>query len=150
MVFPEVALQSGENVLTVKGNGAEDTISLYGVEEHDAAYDLPDLLSAMQVGNWFVEQDEQEDYGEDGYHSEMKMSEMLKNERCMELVKGWAMSLTRLDIGTRFKFVSMLISYRDNENYKDWRLRDTQTCRTNMIEEDYEALNKLLRSVKRV
>ena len=150
VVFPEVALQSGENVLTVKGNGAEDTISLYGVEEHDAAYDLPDLLSAMQVGNWFVEQDEQEDYGEDGYHSEMKMSEMLKNERCMELVKGWAMSLTRLDIGTRFKFVSMLISYRDNENYKDWRLRDTQTCRTNMIEEDYEALNKLLRSVKRV
>lgn len=77
-VFQEVALCEGENTLTAKVNGAEDTISLWGVAEHDTSYDLPDLISAMQVGNWFAEQDEQEDYGDEGFNSEVQLKELLR------------------------------------------------------------------------
>ncbi len=149
VVFTEVALQQGENVLTAKVPGAEDTISLWGVAEHDTSYDLPDLLAAMQVGNWFVEQDEQEDYGENGYHSDLTMLELLSNPRCMEIVRGWVMALTRVDLSMRFKFVSMLTAFRDSENYNTKRLKDMQTCKTYMLPEDYEVLDKMLRGVKR-
>ena len=147
-VFADVALRDGENSLTAKVSGAEDTISLWGVAEHDASYDLPDLLAAMQVGNWFVEQDEQEDYGDEAYNSEMQMKDLLGNDRCMEIVRGWVMSM-KFDLSARFKFVSMMTAYRDNGNYNTRRLRDMMTCKTYMKEEDYANLNKLLRGVKR-
>ena len=148
-VFAEVALKEGENTLTAKVPGAEDTISLFGVAEHDTSYDLPDLISAMQVGNWFAQQDEQEDYGDEGFHSEVQLKDLLGNERCMEIVRGWVMS-QNFELSMRFKFVSMLTAFRDNANYNTRRLRDMQTCKTYMTEEDYETLNKLLRGVKRV
>ena len=147
-VFNEVALQDGENTLTAKVSGAEDTISLWGVAEHDASYDLPDLLSAMQVGNWFAEQDEAEDYGDEGFHSYVPLGELLGNDRCMEIVRGWVMS-KKFDLSMRFKFVSMLTSFRDNENYSSRHLRQMQTCQTYMTEEDYTVLDKMLRGVKR-
>ena len=147
-VFADVALRDGENSLTAKIAGAEDTISLWGVAEHDTSYDLPDLLAAMQVGNWFVELDEQEDYGDEAYNSEMQLKDLLGNERCMEIVRGWVMSM-KFDLSSRFKFVSMMTAYRDNGNYNTKRLRDMQTCKTYMTEQDFENLNKLLRGVKR-
>ena len=147
-VFADVPLEPGENILTAKIKGAEDTISLWGVAEHDTSYDLPDLISAMQVGNWFAQQDEQEDYGDEGFNSEVQLKDLLGNERCMEIVKGWVMSMN-FDLSMRFKFVSMLTAFRDNANYNTRRLRDMQTCKTYMNEEDYEILNKLLRGVKR-
>ena len=147
-VFADVALEPGENTLTARVAGAEDTITLCGAQEHDTSYDLPDLISAMQVGNWFAQQDEQEDYGDEGFNSEVQLKELLGNDRCMEIVRGWVMSL-KFDLSMRFKFVSMLTAFRDNANYNTRCLRDMQTCKTYMQEADYETLNKLLRGVKR-
>ena len=149
-VFPEVPLASGENILIAKTGDISDTITLNGVAEHNTNYDLPDLLAALQVGNWFAEQDEDTDYGENGYHSELTMKELLSNERCMEFVRGWLMSMDHFELSMRFKFVSMLTSFRDNENYNSLRLRDMPTCKTYLTEEHYTSLNKLLRGVKRV
>jgi hypothetical protein len=55
----------------------------------------------------------------------------------------------KFELSMRFKFVSMLTAFRDNANYSSRRLRDMQTCKTYMTEEDYAVLNKLLRGVKR-
>jgi len=149
-VFSEVPLMPGENLLTAKTLAAEDSISLWGVEEHNTSYDLPDLISAMQVGNWFAEQEEETDYGEEGFNSEIPLGILLSNPRCFEIVRGWVMSMTWVDLSMRFKFVSMLTSFRDSANYNGRRLRDMQTCKTYMKEKDYEVLNKLLKGVKRV
>ena len=150
VIFPEVALQPGENTLTAIVDGAEDTILLRGVDSHNTAYDLPDLASAMQVGNWFDAQEETEDYGEDGYHADLPMGVLLANPRCFEIVKGWIMSKQTLDMSTRFKFVSSLSQYRDNGNYNKKPLSAMKTTKTNYTQEDFQRLNKLLRGVKRV
>ena len=150
VIFPEVALQDGENTLTATVAGAEDTITLCGVAEHNTEYDLPDLASALQVGNWFSQQEEAEDYGEDGYNADLPMGVLLSNPRCFEIVKGWIMAKQTLDISTRFKFVSSLSQYRDNANYNQKPLCGMKTPRENYNQEDFALLNKLLRSVKRV
>ena len=150
VIFPEVALLPGENTLTARVEGAEDTITLRGVDAHNDAYDLPDLTSAMQVGNWFDTQEETEDYGEDGYHGGMPMGVLLSNPRCFEIVKGWIMSKQSLDMTTRFKFVSSLSQYRDNENYNKKPLLGMNTTKKFYTQEDVDRLNKLLRGVKRV
>ena len=149
VIFPDVPLRMGENTLTATVDGAEDTVILCGVAEHNAEYDLPDLASALQVGNWFSQQEEDEDYGEEGYHAELPMGELLSNPRCFEIVKGWIMAKQTLDISTRFKFVSSLSQYRDNANYNQKPLRGMKTPRENYSAEDFDLLNKLLRSVKR-
>ena len=149
VIFPEVALQDGENILTATVAGAEDTIILCGVAEHNTEYDLPDLAAALQVGNWFSQQEEAEDYGEEGYHAELPMGVLLANPRCFEIVKGWIMAKQTLDISTRFKFVSSLSQYRDNANYNQKPLIGMKTTRENYTQEDFALLNKLLRSVKR-
>ena len=149
VVFPEVALRDGENTVTAVAGEVSDTITLNGVAEHNTAYDLPDLAAALQMGNWFAEQDEETDYGEEGYHAELPMGELLSNPRCMEIVKGWIMSKQSLDISTRFKFVSSLSQYRDNANYNHKPLRGMKTPKENYSDEDFALLNKLLRGVKR-
>lgn len=148
-VFTDVPLREGKNTLTAKAGSVSDTITLCGVKEHNTAYDLPDLAAALQAGNWFTEQDEEQDYGAEGYHCDMPMKELLSNPRCMELVRGWIMSKQSLDVSVRFKFVSSLSQYRDNENYNTKPLRSMKTPREYMSAEDFELLNKLLRGVKR-
>jgi hypothetical protein len=149
VIFPEVPLRMGENTLTATVDGAEDTIILCGVSEHDTEYDLPDLASALQVGNWFSEQEEDEDYGDEGYQADMPNGELLGNPRCFEIVKGWIMAKQSLDISTRFKFVSSLSQYRDNGNYNTKHLISMKTVKTYYTDEDIALLNKLLRGVKR-
>ncbi len=149
VIFPEVELLPGENTLKATVDGAEDTIVLCGVEEHNTEYDLPDLAAALQVGNWFTEQDEAEDYGDQGYNADLPMRVLLANPRCMEIVKGWIMSKQSLDMSIRFKFVCMLSQYRDNANYNSKPLCGIKTTKTYYTAEDVALLNKLLRSVKR-
>ena len=148
VVFPEVPLALGENTLTAVSGDVSDTITLNGVQIHNEAYDLPDLAAALQAGNWFFEQDDKEDYGENGYHSRLPMGILLGNQRCFELVRGWVMSKQSLDLSFRFKFVSSMTQYRDNENYNGKQLRDMITINTYMKEDDLAVLDKLLRSVK--
>ena len=50
VVFENVALNDGENTITAKACGVEDTITLNGVAEHNYAYDLPE---GNEGANWF-------------------------------------------------------------------------------------------------
>ncbi len=148
VVFPAVPLIDGENTLTAVSGNVSDTITLNGVAIHNEAYDLPDLAVALQAGNWFFEQDDKEDYGENGYHSRLPMGELLSNQRCFELVRGWIMSKQSVDLGYRFKFVSSLPQYRDNPTYNVKQMRDLATIKACMDEEDFDVLDKLLRGVR--
>ncbi len=147
-VFTDVPLNMGENTLTAVSGDVSDTITLNGVQIHNTDYDLPALTEALQAGNWFSEQDDKEDYGENGFHSDLPMKELLGNQRCFELVRGWIMSKESMDLSFRFKFVSSLTQYRDNENY-NWKiLKNMATISQYMNDEDFVTLNKLLRSVR--
>lgn len=53
-----------------KSGTVEDTITLNGVAEHNPEYTLPDIVAAMQVGNWF------DDIADDGESEEI---EVIKN-----------------------------------------------------------------------
>ena len=149
VIFPEVALQPGENTLTASVEGAEDSIVLWGVETHNTEYDLPDLAAAMQMGNWFSSQDEAEDYGDEGYNADMPMGVLFANARCVDIVKGWVMAKQSVSISDRFKFVTAMPRYRDSENYNQRPLAEMVTIKKNNSEEDLALLNKLLRGVKR-
>ena len=122
---------------------------LCGVAEHNTAYDLPDLAAALQIGNWFAEQDETEDYGDDGYSSEVPVGELLENDRCFEIIKGWTMAKQSVPISDRFKFVNTLGRFRNNDNYRHKSLTTMKTIEKYYTQEDLALLNKLLRGVKR-
>ena len=112
VVFENVALKNGENVITAKAEGLEDTIVLNGVEEHNPDYTLPDIAAAMQIGNWF---DDIADTGEseeieiiEGYYSiEDTFIDLMKNEECIKVMKGWLMQQGALSM------VSTLEATRD-------------------------------------
>ena len=112
VVFENVALNDGENTITAKAGTLEDTITLNGVAEHNPDYTLPDIAAAMQVGNWF---DDIADTGDgeeidiiDGYYSiEDTFIDLMKNEECVKIMKGWLMQQGALSM------VSTLEATRD-------------------------------------
>lgn len=53
-VFRNVPLQSGENQLVAIADGARDEMTLFGVNEPCAEYDLP--ADSIVAGNWFDEE----------------------------------------------------------------------------------------------
>ena len=112
VVFENVALADGENTVTAKACCAEDTITLNGVAEHNMEYTLPDLAEAMQVGNWFDDIADDSDSEEieiiDGHYSiEDPLGELLSNEECFKIMKGWLMKSGNLTVA------SMLTTLRD-------------------------------------
>ena len=112
VVFENVVLNDGANTVTAKAGAVEDTITLNGVAEHNAEYTLPDIAAAMAAGNWF---DDIADNSESeeieviaGYYSvEDTAGELLANEECMKIVKGWLMTQGNLTLA------SMLTTVRD-------------------------------------
>ena len=90
----------------------EDTITLNGVAEHNESYTLPDIAEALQVGNWFDDIADDSDSEEieeiDGFYSiEVPLGELLSNEECFKIVKGWLMKQGNLTVA------SMLTTLRD-------------------------------------
>ena len=147
--FPELPMTIGENTLTAAVPGASDRVVLYGTETHDTRYDLPDLAAALQAGNWFLEGDDQElDYGEKGFHAQVGLNDLLSHPRCMDIVKGWVMSKTEVNISQRFNFVTALPRFASNRDYKDRTLDSMPTLQRIMTQQDWDMLNKLLRAVK--
>ena len=112
VVFENVKLKDGENTITAKAGDLEDTILLNGVKEHNLDYTLPDIAAAMQVGNWF---DDIADTGEseeieiiEGYYSiEDTFIDLMSNEECIKIMKGWLMQQGALSM------VSTLEATRD-------------------------------------
>ena len=112
VVFENVALLDGENTVTAKSGDLSDTVTLNGVAEHNEAYTLPDIAAAMAVGNWFDEVADNDDSEEiivvEGYYSvNDTCAEVLANEECMKITKGWLMSQGNLT------YASMLTTVRD-------------------------------------
>jgi len=94
VVFENVALNDGKNMITAKNDNAEDTITLNGVAEHNEAYTLPDIAAAMQVGNWFddiADNDDSEEIEviEGTYSIYDTIHDLLLNEECVKILKGW-------------------------------------------------------------
>ena len=143
VVFENVAMNDGENTITAKGFGAEDTITLNGVAEHNADYTLPDIAAAMAVGNWFDEVADNEESDEivivEGYYSvEDTAAELLSNEECLKIVKGWFMAQGNLT------YASMLTTIRDMMGFYTVKMMAREATPKQLAQ-----LNRLLSRVKK-
>jgi len=143
VVFENVALNDGANTITAKSGAVEDTITLNGVAEHNAAYTLPDIAAALAVGNWFDEVSDSDESEEivvvDGYYSvNDTCGEALANEECLKIVKGWFMTQGNLT------YASMLTTVRDMMGF----YTVTHLCRE-ATPKQLAQLNRLLSRVKK-
>ena len=96
-VFADLPLLPGENTLTARSGGAEDTITLVGAAEHNTDYDLPDIAAAQKAGNWFASVSDEEESEEivisDGMFSiRDTLGDLLSNETCYRIIQGWIMA----------------------------------------------------------
>ena len=143
VVFENVAMQDGTNTITAKSGEVADTITLNGVAEHNSDYTLPDIAAAMAVGNWFDEVADNDDSDEivvvDGYFSiEDTAAELLANEECMKIVKGWFMTQGNLT------YASMLTTIRDMMGFYAIRMICGEATPRQVAQ-----LNRLLSRVKK-
>ena len=143
VVFENVALKDGENVVSVRAGEVSDTVTFNGVAEHNPDYTLPDIAAAMAVGNWFDEVADNEDSDEvviiDGYYSvDDTAGECLSNEECLKIVKGWFMTQGNLT------YASMLTTLRDMMGFYTIRM----VCRE-ATPKQLAQLNRLLSRVKK-
>ena len=145
VVFENVALLEGENTVTAKCGGTSDTITLNGVAQHNEAYTLPDIAAAMAVGNWFDEISDNDDSEEivvvEGCYSiEDTCGELLSNEECLKITKGWLMSMGNLTLS------SMLTTIRDMMGFR--KISELSTL-GEMSPKQLAQLNRLLSRVKK-
>ena len=146
VVFENVALVDGENVITVKSGDVSDTVSFNGVAVHNPDYTLPDLAAAMAVGNWFDEVSDNDDSEAivvvDGYYSvEDTFGELLSNEECFKIIKGWLMKQGNLTVA------SMLTTLRDMMGFM--KLSQDSSGLVQATAKDVAQLNRLLSRVKK-
>ena len=146
VVFENVALNDGANTVTAKSGDVEDTITLNGVAEHNAEYTLPDLAEAMAIGNWFDDIADDDDSEEieviEGYYSvEDTAGELLANEECLKIVKGWYMQMGNLT------FASMLTTVRDMMGFK--KINEFSSISGEITQKDLAKLNRMLNKVKK-
>lgn len=128
VVFEKVHLKEGENTVTARAEKedekefdesvkvVEDTIILNGVAQHNPAYTLPDLAEAMAVGNWFDEVADEEESEEievrEGYYSlEDTNEELLSNEACEKLIKGWLMKNKNLTTASMLSTIRTMMGF---------------------------------------
>ena len=80
-------------------------------------YTLPDIAAAMEVGNWFDEIADNNESEEieiiDGYFSvEDSVGELLSNEECFKLIKGWLMQMGNLTLASMLTTVRDMVGFR--------------------------------------
>lgn len=148
-VFPEVALREGENTLVAFCGGISDSIVLNGVQVHNDRYDLPDIATAMQAGNWFAGQDDDDDSEEiviaDGlYNVECPFGELLANEDCLRIIKGWIMAVDSMPDADKLVTVSRLTNWR--AMWADRRIMDMNVFK-NLPMKDIARLNRKLSGI---
>ena len=144
VVFENVPLKDGENTLVATTTGAEDTITLNGVAAHNTAYDLPDIMAAMNAGNWFQEQTAQ---GElvDYYTVDSPGGIVLANEECLRIVRGWLMASDSMPFVNKMTVVSRLPNYQ--AMWGDRTIAEIPAVKNHMKPEDLELLDSMLRRV---
>ena len=147
VVFTDVPLADGENTVTAKTESVSDSILLCGVAEHNSQYDLPDLVEAMNAGNWFESAGEDETaLDEGGYDLTVPMGELLDNEMCMKIIRGWIMS-SPMGMAQKLTATSRLTNWK--VMWADHRIDQVTTLTKFMTQENYAKLEKMLRRIKR-
>lgn len=147
VVFPEVEMQPGENVLTARAGELQHSITLNAVEQHNTDYDLPDLVEAMNAGNWFESEGEDETaQDEGGYDLTVPVGELFENEMCVKVVRGWIMA-SHMDLSARLTASSRLMNWK--VMWADRLIPELATIKKNMTEQDLARLEKMLRRIKR-
>lgn len=146
--FERVPLADGKNEVRAVIDGAEDTVFLNGVKEHNLAYDLPDITAALQAGNWFTETDTEKDYGEDGYNSHDTIETLFESEDCMQIFKGWIMNLDEISLGEKLHVVGRLPQWQ----FSQVKLKtpyELNALKNKVSEESFLVLDKMLRGIRR-
>ena len=146
-VFAHVPMTVGENQITVKTAQAEDHAVFEAVDAHDESYDLPEVIEALSAGNWFAENDDHAPEVKNGFSLQVPVGELLGNETCYRIVRGWLMGNPRLKPEDRLAMVSRLTNWQAmwGDRYFD-RLA---TIRKFITEEELQALDKMLKRIKR-
>ena len=146
-VFADVPLAEGENILAAKTESVHDTITLNAVDAHNEAYDLPDLVEAMNAGNWFESAVEDETaLDEGGYDLSVPLGELLDNEMCMKVVRGWIMA-SNMGMVQKLTAASRLANWKTA--WADRSIDRLTMLSKHMTDEDYAKLEKMLRRIKR-
>ena len=146
VVFENVPLQDGVNTLVAKTACATDEIMLNGVPEHNTAYDVPDILAAINAGNWF---NEQTDAGEmENYYTvDTPGSIDFANEECLRIVSGWLMATDKMGLATKMTVISRLPNYQ--AMWGDRTVAQIPVVKKYMSREDLDLLDRMLRRVKK-
>ena len=143
-VFEELPLVAGENTLVATTAGATDTITLNGVGEHNGDYDLPDIMAAVNAGNWFVEQSDEGEM-ENYYNIDMPGGQVLANEECLRLIRGWLMSNNDVSFTDKMTVVSRLPNYQ--AMWGDRTIAEIPLVKRRISEEAKQQLDRMLRRV---
>ena len=122
-----------------------------GVSEHNAEYTLPDIAAAMAADNWFDDIADNDEIDEieviDGYYSlEDTLAELIGNEECHKIMKGWLMANGNLTLAFMLPAVVGMVG--------NMRLSDTSTIGGTMLgditQKDLAKLNRMLNKVKKI
>ena len=146
VVFSDLPLLDGENTLVAKTANAEDTITLNGVAEHNIGYDVPDIMAAVNAGNWFQEQTDEGEL-ENYYNVDMPGTLVFKNEECLRIVRGWLMSSDKMPITEKMTVISRLPNYQ--AMWGDRTIAEIPAVKRLMSQEDLQLLDRMLRRVKK-
>ena len=144
VIFEDVPLVMGENTLVATTAGAADTIILNGVQEHNGVYDLPDIMAAVNAGNWFVEQSDEGEL-ENYYSIDMPGGIVLANEECMRLIRGWLMSNNDVSFTDKMTVVSRLTNYQ--AMWGDRPISEIPLVKRRISEEAKQQLDRMLRRI---
>ena len=147
VVFESVPMHNGENTITAQTENAEDTIILNGVAEHNTAYDLPDVMEALNAGNWFSAQTDEVAEVENGYNIQMQIGDIFANDTCLRVVKGWIIAKENIPQDTRLVIASRLTNWFTM--WGDRTIDELKQIRKEMSDQDFEKLDRMLRRIPR-
>ena len=147
VIFENVPFVDGENTITAKTAHTEDTIILNGVEAHNPDYDLPDVMEALNAGNWFSTQTDEVASVENGFGIDIPVGELFANDTCLRAVKGWIMAKDGVARDQKLVICSRLTNWQSM--WADRYVTTLTQIAKIMTSEDYEKLNRILNRIPR-
>lgn len=145
VVFADVPLEPGENKVVAKTAFGEDAIVLVGAQAHNTDYDVPDIQSALQAGNWFSAQTEEGELA-NIYTAATPCGELLTEPECLQRIKGWLMTDQDLSMGEKMTLITRLHAFSGSRATTPFR--ELKTVQKLVSEEKLDQLDQILRRVK--
>ena len=146
VTFENVPFVDGENTLTAKTAQATDTAILNGVAEHNSAYDLPDIMAAVNAGDWFQEKTE-EGKAENYYTVHAPGNVVFTNPECLRLVQGWLMTCDTMTLAEKMTLISRLPNYA--AMWGERSLAEIPVVKRLVTAESLDRIDRMLRRVKK-